>query len=103
MRMEMTLKIIGIFLNVIAAGILAYRITRIVNAISASLNAHEANIQQIMSALDGYQGDLFHFKDSVLGVDKAQKLGTGLLIFGFTLMVIGNGLIALSTWISFSS
>lgn len=80
-----SVKIIAAILSIAGSGILAFRVTGILSALSFAAKAHEINIQQLMP---NYQGDIVNFRDSTNHVEKAQKMG--LLITGFALLILSG-------------
>lgn len=80
-----SIKIIAAILSIVGSGILAYRVTGILSALSIVANAHELNIQQLMP---NYQSDIYNLGNSTEHVKKAKK--TGLLILGFSLFILSG-------------
>lgn len=77
-----TIKILAAVSSIIASGILAYRVTGILSALSLVASCHEMNIQQLMPT---HQGDIHNLGNSTEHVEKAQK--KGLLITGFVFLI----------------
>jgi len=74
-------------LGIVGSGILAYRVTGILTALSLVAKVHDHNIQQLMPS---YQGHIVNFGNTTAHVDNAQK--SGLLIAGF-LLIIASGVL----------
>jgi hypothetical protein len=71
------LQLAAAALSVVGSGLLAWRVSQIVKALSLVASAHEANIAQLMSNAS----QVTHFGNSTAHVERAK--GTGLLITGF--------------------
>jgi hypothetical protein len=84
-----SIKIIGAVCSVVGSGILAFRVTGILSALSIAANAHEINIQQLMP---DHKGNIINLGNSTAHVERAQK--KGLLIIGFVL-IISSGVLQL--------
>ena len=82
-----SIKIIAAILSIVGSGILAYRVTGILSALSLVANVHEINIQQLVPS---QKGDIYNLGNSTAHVEKAQK--TKLLILGFVLIIMSGGL-----------
>jgi|CXWL01.1.fsa_nt_gi hypothetical protein len=80
-----SIKIIAAILSIAGSGILAFRVTGILSALSLVASAHEINIQQLMP---NQQGNILNLGNSTAHVEKAQK--NGLLITGFVLFVLSG-------------
>ncbi|MHB1099214.1 MAG: hypothetical protein ACYCZR_06630 [Burkholderiales bacterium] len=80
-----SIKIIAAILGIAGSGILAFRVTGILSALSLVASAHEINIQQLMP---NHQGNILNLGNSVAHVEKAQK--KGLLITGFVLFILSG-------------
>lgn len=80
-----SIKIIAAIMGIIGSGILAYRVTGILSALSFVARCHELNIQQLMP---NYQKNIIHLDNSMAQVDKAQK--KGLLITGFVFFILAG-------------
>ncbi len=80
-----TIKIIAAIFGIVGSGILAYRVTGILSALSLVPGCHEANIQQLMP---NYQGDIHNLGNSTAHVEKAEK--KGLLITGFIFFILSG-------------
>ena len=80
-----SIKIIAAILSIVGSGILAYRVTGILSALSLVANSHEINIQQLMPS---HMSDIYNLGNSTEHVEKAQK--TGLLILGFSLFILSG-------------
>lgn len=80
-----SIKIIAAILGIAGSGILAFRVTGILSALSLVASAHEINIQQLMP---NHQGDIVNLGNSTARVEKAKK--TGLLITGFVLFILSG-------------
>jgi hypothetical protein len=95
------LRVAGVIINAVGAGILAFRVTRILTAVAAVLHVHEANIQQLMKEITGTNTDnIINLANSPAQVDKANKFGAKLLVVGFSMIFLGNSLIAIAILIS---
>lgn len=75
------LRILAAISSVVGSGLLAWRVKRILDALSLVASAHELNIQQLMP---NHQGDIYNLGNSTQHVDRAK--GTGLLVVGFLLL-----------------
>jgi hypothetical protein len=96
-----SLKICGIALNVLGTIILAFRVTKILDAVRSVLTCHEANIQQLMEEATGTNQDhIINFANSTAQLEKARKLGAKLLVLAFCMIVVGNILAALALWLA---
>lgn len=82
-----TLKIIAAICSVAGSVVLAWRVKRILDALSLVVAAHELNIQQLMP---NYTGDIFNLGNSTAHVERAK--GTGLLVVGFGLLGLSGAL-----------
>lgn len=80
-----SIKIIAAILSIVGSGILAYRVTGILSALSFVANSHEINIQQLMP---NHTSDIYNLGNSTEHVEKTQK--TGLLILGFSLFILSG-------------
>ena len=80
-----SIKIIAAILSITGSGILAFRVTGILSALSLVASAHEINIQQLMP---NHRGDIVNLGNSTAHVEKAKK--TGLLILGFVLLIFSG-------------
>ena len=81
-----TIKIIAAIFSIIGSGLLAFRVTGILSALSLVSNAHEINIQQLMP--DKQTINIYNLDNSTAHVEKAQK--KGLLIAGFVFVVLSG-------------
>jgi hypothetical protein len=80
-----SIKIMAAILNIAGSGILAFRVTGVLSALSLVASAHETNIQQLMP---NHKGDIVNLGKSTAHVDKSKK--TGLLITGFVLLILSS-------------
>jgi len=80
-----SIKIISAILSIIGSGILAYRVTGILSALSLVAGCHEVNIQQLMP---NHKGDIHNLGNSTEHVEKAQK--KLLLIVGFVFFILSG-------------
>lgn len=80
-----SIKIIAAILSIAGSGILAFRVTGILSALSLVASAHEISIQQLMP---NHQGNIVNLENSTAHVKKAQK--KGLLITGFILIILSG-------------
>jgi len=80
-----SIKIIAAILSIAGSGILAFRVTGILSALSLVARAHEINIQQLMP---NHQGNIVNLGNSTAHVEKAEK--NGLLITGFVLFILSG-------------
>ena len=90
------LKAIGIGLNVIGTIILAIRVKKILDALVSAIKFHDINIQQLVDNKDV----MLNFQNSPVFVEKAQALGTKLLVLGFLFIIVGNLLNGLALFVS---
>jgi len=81
-----TIKIIAAIFSIVGSGILAFRVTGILSALSFVANAHEINIQQLMP--DNQAKDIYNLGNSTAHVERSQK--KGLLIAGFVCVVLSG-------------
>ncbi len=87
-----TIKIIAAIFSIVGSGILAFRVTGILSALSLFANAHEVNIQQLMP--DNQARNICNLGNSTAHVERAQK--KGLLIAGFVCVIL-SGILQLVT------
>ncbi|NTU50518.1 MAG: hypothetical protein HGA87_06560 [Desulfobulbaceae bacterium] len=80
-----SIKIISGILSIAGSGILAFRVTGILSALSFVADVHEMNIQQLMP---NQQGDILNLGNSTVHVERAKK--KGLLITGFVLFMLSG-------------
>ena len=78
-----SIKIIAAIMGIIGSGILAYRVTGILSALSLVVGCHEVNIQQLMP---NQTGDIHNLGNSTAHLERAQK--KGLLITGFVFFIL---------------
>lgn len=78
------IKFVGIALNVVGSLLFTIRATKIIGALSLVAQAHELNIQQLMSQ---NHGNIVNLGNSTVHVNKAK--GKTLLILGIFLVTIG--------------
>ncbi|WP_273729129.1 hypothetical protein [Brucella gallinifaecis] len=76
-----TLRILATISSVIGSGLLAWRVKRILDALTLVAAAHELNIQQLMPT---HEGDIYNLGNATKHVERAK--GTWLLVFGFLLL-----------------
>ena len=79
------LRIAASVISVAGSILLAWRVSRILEALTLVANAHEVNIQQLMPTITG---NIYNFGNSTAHVDKAK--GTGLLITGFLCLALSG-------------
>jgi hypothetical protein len=79
------IKIIAAISSIVGSGILAYRVTGILSALSLVANVHEVNIQQLMP---DQKGEIYNLGNSTAHIEKAQK--TKLLALGFFLIILSG-------------
>lgn len=82
-----TLRILAAVSSVGGSVLLAWRVKRILEALTLVVGAHEVNIQQLMP---GQTGDIYNLGNSTAHVERAK--GTGLLVTGFLLLAASGGL-----------
>lgn len=80
------IKIIAAIFSIVGSGILAFRVTGILSALSLVAKVHEINIQQLMP--DNQACNVYNLDNSTAHVEKAQK--KGLLITGFVCIVLSG-------------
>jgi len=80
-----SIKIIAAVLSIVGSGILAFRVTGILSALSLVADAHELNIQQLMPT---HKGDIYNLGNSPAHVEKAKR--KGLLITGFAFIILSG-------------
>lgn len=71
---------------------LAFRVKRILDALSAVASVHELNLQMLTSS----NRVIVNLQNSDAAVKRAQKQGTTLLFIGFAMIGIGNILTAIA-------
>ncbi|WP_226066819.1 hypothetical protein [Dickeya zeae] len=77
-----TIKILAVISSIIGSGILAYRVTGILSALTLVVNCHEVNIEQLMP---NHKGGIHYLANAPKHVEKAQK--KTLLITGFVFLI----------------
>lgn len=82
-----TLRILAAVSSVRGSVLLAWRVKRILEALTLVVGAHEVNIQQLMP---GQTGSIYNLVNSTAHVELAK--GTGLLVAGFLLLAASGGL-----------
>ena len=87
------IKFGGVALNETGSLILAFRVTRILKALSAVAMCHEANLRELTTR----DPVVVQLVNSTAHVERAR--GVGLLITGFAFIVIGLALQAAATYI----
>ncbi len=99
MNIIMWLKIVGSSLSAVGALVLALRVKNILDSLVLAQSANEINTQVILDALNRRK----QIAPVLLGtndqVEKEQKKGTKLLVFGFLLIAIGNSLVGISIYL----
>ena len=95
-----TLKILSAICSIIGSSLLAYRVTCILRALAIVADAHEYNIESLVSVNQDDKRALIQLGNSTAHVKKAQKLpllilGFGFIIFAailqFLVLIIQNG------------
>ncbi len=81
------LRIMAAISSVVGSGLLAWRVKRILDALTLVAGAHEVNIQQLMP---NHQGDIYNLGNSTAHVERAK--GTWLLVIGFLLLAASGAL-----------
>jgi hypothetical protein len=79
------LRILAAISSVVGSGLLAWRVKRILDALSLVASAHELNIQQLMP---NHQGGIYNLGNSPKHIDRAK--GTWLLVVGFLLLALSG-------------
>lgn len=87
------IRFAGIALNVCGSLVLAIRVTRILRALALVATCHEANLQTIIHAPQVQ----VQFLNSITHVERARK--AGLLVAGFSLIIIGLVLQGVATYL----
>ena len=80
-----TLPILPTISSVVGSGLLAWRVKRILDALSLVAAAHELNIQQLMP---NQHDDIYNLGNTTAHVDRAK--GTWLLVVGFLLLALSG-------------
>ena len=80
------LQLAAAALSVVGSGLLAWRVSQIVKALSLVAAAHEENIAQLMSGAT----QITHFGNSPAHVERAK--GTVLLVTGFLFLAASGAL-----------
>ena len=86
MELPDMLRITASVIGILGSILLAWRVSGILKALSLVANAHEVNIQQLMSS----NSTIYNFGNSTAHVKKAE--GTGLLIAGFLCLAFSGAL-----------
>jgi hypothetical protein len=81
-----SIKIISAILSIIGSGILAFRVTGILSALSFVAEVHEVNIQQLMPSSNANY--LTNLENSTNHINKSNK--KGLLITGFACLFLSG-------------
>ena len=79
-----TIKIIAAIFSIVGSGILAFRVTGILSALSFVAKVHEFNIQQLMP--NNSARNKYNLENSTAHVRKARK--KGLLVTGFVCILL---------------
>lgn len=87
------IKFTGVALNGTGSLILAFRVTRILKALSAVAMCHETNLRELANR----NQVVVQFVNSTAHVERAR--GIGMLVSGFAFIVIGLSLQAVATYI----
>lgn len=82
-----TLRLLATLCSVGGSVLLAWRVKRILDALTLVVGVHDLNIQQLMP---GQSGDIYNLSNSTAHLDRAK--GTRLLVFGFLLLAASGGL-----------
>lgn len=98
--METCLRIVGIGINVVGAVTLAFRVKQLLDVIIQTQESHEFNFKILVDKLNGNQQVVPIIFGMTEHVARAQKRGIWLLVLGFTLLAVGNSLVALSWYIN---
>lgn len=97
--MAVWLRIIGISMNAIGALVLAWRVKGILDTLVMAQHANDINFRLIIDLLNGQQQQLPLTVGMNEQVEKKQKQGIWLLVFGFLLIGLGNVLVGLSWYL----
>ena len=81
------LRILAALSSVGGSVLLAWRVKRILEALTLVVGGHELNIQQL---IPGQTGDIYNLGNLRAHVERAK--GTGLLVAGFLLLAASGGL-----------
>lgn len=82
-----SLRVAAAVSSVAGSGLLAWRVKRILDALTLVAGAHEVNIQQLMP---NHRGDIYNLGNSTAHVERAK--GTWLLVVGFLLLGLSGAL-----------
>jgi hypothetical protein len=93
------LRIVGIGINVLGAVILALRVKELLDVMIQTQESHELNFRILVDKLNGDKQVAPMIFGMTEHVARAQKRGIWLLVFGFTLLAVGNGLVAMSWYV----
>ena len=93
------LRIIGISMSTIGALVLAWRVKGILDTLVMAQHANDINFRLIIDLLNGVQQQLPLTVGMNEQVEKKQKQGIWLLVFGFVLIAVGNVFVGLSWYL----
>jgi hypothetical protein len=98
MECGLLVKSLGLGLNVIGAILLAWRVKRLISALSTIAFVHNANINSIAETINN-NSTVPLFTGSNEHLKRAKKFGNYLLVIGFLAMAFGGILQILALWI----
>jgi hypothetical protein len=98
MESALIVKSIGLGFNVIGAVLLAWRVYRILKALSTIAKVHEINIGLIAETLNT-NSQIPIFDNSTEHLKRAKKFGNYLLVIGFASIALGGILQIIALWI----
>lgn len=97
--MSTYLRIAGIVISTIGTLLLAWRGTRLLDALEKASWMYESNFRSILARLNGEPQRIPYSIGSNALLDEVKPLSKFLLWLGFALIIIGNALVGLSWYI----
>ena len=93
------LRIIGISLNALGALVLAWRVKGILDTLVLAQHANDINFRLLIGILNNEEQEIPLTIGMNEQVEKQQKRGIWLLVFGFILIGAGNILVGVSWYL----
>ena len=84
------LKTIGIALSLLGTLILAIRVTRLIEQLCLAVKSHDLNFEIEAARARGENIPNIRMYGNASHIDNEQKLGTKLLVVGFSLQILGG-------------
>ena len=97
--MVMWLRIAGIAMNAIGAVVLAWRVKGILDVLVMAQHTNDINFRLIIDILNTEKQELPLIVGMDEQVEKEQKRGICLLVFGFLFIAVGNIFVGLSWYL----